>query len=230
MDVTNENLLRFYADMGTEETYPITQKYLESHKPSAEPGNYVNLAYAFWGCEQVGTKKEAIENKNFYHWLEDNYASMMSLEALKDHKFLFKKMKTTDPLLQKWHLFVSFYTLEEYWWKSGIEQVSWKKASVVPQWLTKEKISKDVRESPFSILCGSYGCHELLLWMYEAAVLKTKSHELDDMKNQINNGTLDGKTIWKNLAGSSYKYKPVIDKIYNLIEKYYSHSSEGSEA
>lgn len=172
MSVTNKELLEFYAGMDDKsKDYPITRKYMESHELS---GAYIKLANTFKSKGKSGST----ENKNFYHWIEENHLNPTSLSFLKEtdpgFDSLLERTGLKDPLLQKWHLYVSWYALEEYWEREGTHKKS--------QFTTNE-LGLDVQESYSGILrkTNPISCRALLLWMCEAS----DSEQTDKLYSQL---------------------------------------------
>lgn len=173
MGVTNKELLQFYAGTGKREDYPITRKYMENHTLS---GDYIKLAKKFLKHKPEEKKGENIEttdkDEQFYQHLNDHRGSMMLLKALRDEDptfdYLLERTGLNDPLLQKWHLYVSFYALEEYWAKDDAE---------------KARIQDDDVQNRFGILRGQTTCRALLLWMCEASGSEQTDKLLKDIED-----------------------------------------------
>ncbi len=222
MVVTNDMLLKFYSDIGIyEDSWNITWTYFEHLKKTDRlrrgNGDYIDVAATFLSEGKEGKFKE------FYEWfIKQKPGKMLSLKYLPKSDEL--KMLTIAPanaaeaaLLEKWHLLVSFYAMEEYWGAEKIEDFR-------PKWLT-DKIYEDARHR--SGILNRTGCRELLLWMYEAAVVKTGSNDLYLVRDEIEKGTIDSDNIWKEVSGG--RPSCLREKIYGLIEKYYESHHDQKE-
>ncbi len=151
MTLTIGQFLAFFAKKGKGK-YTKTKEYLERYGPK---GPYYELVKTFWDRDREQALKEDI---SFYRWLDEkkksHFAGLQSLSALmqEDPDFaethaMADKLKKDDPLLQKWHLYIS--------WAAGRE------SNLFPQkGLNLEN----------SIV--QFKCPELLLWMCEAAGVK----------------------------------------------------------
>lgn len=138
--VTNEDVLRFYADkFADEEHCPITAKYLskleeEERKKGKElsgdslHGSYVETINVF---KKMETKDE--KDEEFYEWLKER--EIVSFSFFLPDVFL-EHTDYYDVALQKWHLYISYYARKEFEGKPPYFQ---------------------------------FKCSELLLWMCEAA-------------------------------------------------------------
>lgn len=154
--VTNEDVLRFYAGKG-EEGCELTKKYM-SKKPIEITGkdDYTAVFYAF----QTEGKKG---NKDFYDWLKNqDLSKTLSLREVheKDKSFddFILKPKTESVLINKWHLYVSYYALNEFNKKLNLKTYS----------------------------CSGFKCEELLLWMYEASNPDKNSETYKEIKKRVN--------------------------------------------
>lgn len=213
--VTNEDVLWFYADKG-EEGCELTEKYISRNildeeyrvrKCYRSSNAYVKLAETF----QKGGEEGEEEDRSFYQWLmKQNYSEMLSLSALmkRDKSFetfikqpaFIKRKDNPTVLIEKWHLYISWYALEEYWYKK-------KEKNVENQWFKKDKYSANAKEDASGIL-NKARCHSLLLWMYETSKPDKESDIYIEIKNRVSNEIglkdLEGKlkneiieNIWK---------------------------------
>ena len=175
IEVTNEDVLRFYADkFADEEHCPITAKYLskleeEERKNGKElrgyslHGDYVSLVNTFKKGFIEKEYKNKTKDEKFYDWLK--IREIVSFSFCLPDVFL-EHTDYYDVALQKWHLYVSWYAYLE----SGI----------MGEGLCLEK------------KMTTFKCEELLLWMCEAAdVARTKDYCEE---------ALQGKSDWKALA------------------------------
>lgn len=151
--VTNEDVLRFYADKG-EEGCELTKKYM-SKKTIEITGNddYTAVFYTF----QTEGKKA---NKDFYDWLKNqDLSKTISLREVheKDKSFddFILNPKMESVLINKWHLYVSYYAFNESNKKLNLKTYS----------------------------CSRFKCEELLLWMYEASNPDKNSETYKGIKN-----------------------------------------------
>ena len=211
-EITNKDVLEFFADKGTGELI----------KECRPQGAYKKLAKTFMSISNEEEEKK--EDKEFYEWLKEqekqNFSKTLSLAkvAAKDESFkdFILNPDSDNPLIEKWHLYVSWYALEEYWGEKEIEEVSWKKTSVKEQWLT-DKIDEPATTDDSGIL-KKVSCRRLLLWMYEASLSdEDKKHkadieeklkrekELKEELNQLREGLI--KDMKDKIAENIAKYK-----------------------
>lgn len=182
-DVTNKDVLEFYADKG-EDGCRLTEKYIEKHptdKKYIRSNPYVRLIKVFKNEE--GTE----EDKEFYEWLKNqDISKMRSLSKVADSKlftdFIWNP-ECNDPLREKWHLYIAFYAFEEY-----LDDLS----------------SKDLNEgqplTENSFMPGSAEIlnrqrnhsHSLWLWMYEASEPDMESELYKKAEDAVCNGSLMG--------------------------------------
>ncbi len=154
IEVTNEDVLRFYADKFADEKHcPITAKYLSKLKSNGESlhGDYVKTVNTF----KKGVEKEKDnlkEDEQFYEWLKN---TLISFSFFLPDVFL-GHTDYYDVALQKWHLYVCWYEYRQ----SGIR--SGKK-------LDNDQLKVSASSKPNGIFQSSITCSELLLWMCEAA-------------------------------------------------------------
>ena len=150
MKVTNKDVLEFLAKKDKSEDYPRTAEYMSNLELTGND-NYIGLVKTFCSNGMYGDEGD----KKFYCWLDKEkklkYNGIESLSVLveKDPDFVDtyvllddKKIEDVlkDPLLQKWHLFVSWAAYKEFKGKS------------------------DIFNRPLN-----FRCRELLLWMCEAS-------------------------------------------------------------
>lgn len=141
IEVTNEDVLRFYADKFADEKHcPITAKYLSKLKSNGESlhGGYEKTVNTF----KKGVEKEKdnlTKDEQFYEWLKTR--KIVSFSFCLPDVFL-EHTNYYDVALQKWHLYVCWYAYLE----SGI----------IGNGLC-------LKGKP------QFKCSELLLWMCEAA-------------------------------------------------------------
>ena len=143
IEVTNEDVLRFYADkFADEEHCPITAKYLFKLEENGDSlhGNYKKTVDTFKKEFTEKEYKDKTDDEKFYDWLK--MRKIVSFSFFFPDVFL-EHTDYYDVALQKWHLYVSYYAYRE----SGIlgEGLC----------LTKKM--------------PTFRCPELLLWMCEAA-------------------------------------------------------------
>ena len=213
--IKNKDVLEFYADKGAGEL--IKKCRLQ---PS---GDYEKLAKTFnlpdKEVKEEDTEDEK-ENKKFYNWLKEqekqNFSKTLSLakvtekdESLKD--FIFKP-DLNNPLIEKWHLYVSFYAFEEFW---AIPPANNKKKN---RHLTKESLPADATGPAGALGCYNR-CRGLLLWMYEASLSDSdKEHKADaDIVKRLKEVVDLRKPA--SLLESKWR-KDVKDKIAENIAKY----------
>ena len=203
--ITNEDVLLFYADaFEDEEDHPITKSYLSALKQqelneSAEaPGKYLHGDYngvmrVFKeGVSVDGKKKGLTDDENFYIWLKNHELFAWLMEyTFKVHDIFLQTTDYYQAKLQKWHLYISWCAYHD----SGI---------------------RGKGPSPRAA-ASQFKCKELLLWMYEAAVLKTGAPDLDAVRKAIEDGTMDGTKVWEAVSGGSVD--ALRNKIYDIIEK-----------
>ena len=160
--VTNEDILRFYADKFADGKHcPKTAEYLSKLKSKDEAklksdgeslhGNYRIMANRF-KTEFAQKEGEGFyEDKEFYDWLKAKEIRSFYIfpDVFLEHTDYY------DVALQKWHLYVAWYAYCE----SGI--LSGKK-------LDKEQLKASAENSNGILKCQII-CKELLLWMCEAA-------------------------------------------------------------
>ena len=162
--VTNEDVLRFYADkFADEEHCPMTAKYLSKLKSNGESlhGPYAGMAKRF----KMGFAEKEGKDKEFYDWLKENeISSIRSFSFFQPDVFLEHTEDYYDVALQKWHLYVSWYAYCE----SG---------KLPDKKLDNEQLNESASSKPNGILNDTIICRELLLWMCEAAGSK-KTKEL----------------------------------------------------
>ena len=242
MDVTNKMLIDFFGlDKVLANKCPILEEYLSYRKKQNKPlekknNNFLGLACLFMSKPEFN---ETDDDNRFYHALNGDYKNgngrfkpetLKGLEMGKIDTFLenikakpwltkeFKEFSIEDLVaLEKWHLFVSWYALEEFYaWDDKKVKVNESK------WLTQEKYNKErANKAEVGILNFRITCEELLLWMYEAAskVDKEEKKKLDILYEKIKSKTIEGDEIWNELSGGDEK--AIRGKIYTLIENYY---------
>lgn len=175
MGMTIGQVLAFYADPEiTKKEFPITQAYLDEHEPEEGKGDYIDLFHTFLAKGKEGRKAD----KEFYTWLEENsenqFAGVKSLSALMEKNSGYLRQHTMaehlgpkDPLLQWWHLFIS--------WAAGRES----------------KRFGNRRDFDLGASMPQIKCHELLIWMCEASGVD------DDETKKFNKRLLDAEVAWK---------------------------------
>lgn len=200
----NKDVLLFYADVPEdEEDYPITKSYLSALKQqelneSAEvPGKYLHgdykgVARVFKKGDVDREKKDLTDDETFYIWMQDHEVFAWLMEyTFKVHDIFLQTTDYYQAKLQKWHLYISWCAYHD----SGI---------------------RGKGPSPRAA-ASQFKCKELLLWMYEAAVLKTGAPDLDAVRKAIADGTMDGTKVWEAVSGGNED--ALRNKIYGIIEK-----------
>lgn len=188
--ITNKDVLEFYADKGTGELIK------KCRRPT---GDYAGLANTFISKGTEGENGDIC----FYNWLKEqekqNFSKTLSLAKVAEKDESFKDFILNpvleDPLIEKWHLYVSWYALEEYWGGKKLEEVPWnnknKKKSVKKQWLI-DTINEPATTDASGILKSSVSCCRLLLWMYEASEPDMESELYKKAEDAVCNGSLTG--------------------------------------
>lgn len=208
INITNGDILRFYADKG-EKGCELTEKYMSRYplENKKKSNKYVGVVGTFQNEGRTGEE----DDRCFYKWLiGQNYSEMLSLSDLAKTKtkedlmedFLkCPDMITQSPLIEKWHLYVSFYAFEEFW-------ASEKNPN--GRWLTSQSIFDAVDNPKTGIFNQRLNCsHSLWLWLYEASVLNRKSKEYKEVEKWVLNKesidikklrdeTIKNILIWKN--------------------------------
>lgn len=155
-EITNRYVLNFFADKEVKKD-GLTYKY-----GGSPTGPYAELADAFL----------------FYRWLEkQDFSKMNTLSeaTTKDQSFkeFILKPDLDSSYMEKWHLYVSWYALKEYW------QTKDNQAGC--------NSDEDTRSATgiSGILKGQIRCFRLLLWMYEASKPDVKSEKYKEIEKQL---------------------------------------------
>lgn len=202
--ITNEDVLLFYADISVDETdYPITKSYLSALKQqelneSAEVsgeclhGKYKGVARVFKKGDVDREKKDLTDDETFYIWMQNHEVFAWLIEyTFKVHDIFLQTTDYYQAKLQKWHLYISWYAYHD----SGI--------------LGEGRSPQEA--------ASKFRCPELLLWMYEAAALKTGAPDLMAVQKAIEDGTMDGTKVWEAVSGGNED--ALRNKIYDIIKK-----------
>lgn len=189
-NVTNKDVLEFYADKGTGKLI----KKCPTPEIDDDYDNYAALADTFIFPDKnikEKNRKNQEENKEFYEWLKEqekqNFSETLSLAKVTEKDESFKDFILNpvleDPLIEKWHLYVSWYALKEY-----------REKKKTPE--NKERLNNLFIEgkatNSIGILKSNIACHRLLLWMYEASEPDMESELYKKAEDAVCNGSLTG--------------------------------------
>lgn len=176
--VTNEDVLRFYADkFADEEHCPITAKYLsklkeEERKKGKElsgdslHGSYVETINTFKKGFVEKEYKNKTKDEKFYDWLK--IREIVSFSFFLPDVFL-EHTDYYDVALQKWHLYVSWYAYLE----SGIvgkglclkEEMNQLKCSELLLWMCEAADSPQKEELYIKLIDNERGCKNRNEWL-----------------------------------------------------------------